>query len=181
MRGSLCGIAIVMLFAVACSPSTPSSSDSTPPSASASPAAAPLQEAAAAEGGGEEGHEHAAPHGGTLVELGEEFAHVELLLDSTTGTLTAYALDGEAERAVRLSQSAVVIAVITPGGTPTDATLIGVSNALTGETDSDTSQFRAAVPALKGVTTFEGSIKAVVVRGQQFHDVAFRYPSAEHE
>ncbi len=179
MRAPRVGIAAVVILAVACSRSTPPASSSTPPSASASPAAAPPQ-APAAEGGGEDGHEHTAPHGGTLVELGEEFAHVELLLDSSTGTLTAFALDGEAERAVRLPQPTVAVSFVTQSGQPREVTLTGVSNALTGETDSDTSQFRAIVPALKGVTEFEGSIKAVLVRGQRFQDVAFRYPSTEH-
>ena len=54
----------------------------------------------------EGGHEHVAPHGGALVELGEELAHLELVHDPTTGTLTAYVLDGEAEQAVRVSASA---------------------------------------------------------------------------
>ena len=45
-------------------------------------------------------HEHKPPHSGTLVEFGEEFAHLELVLDAATGTLKAYALDGEAEKAV---------------------------------------------------------------------------------
>ncbi len=31
------------------------------------------------------GHEHAAPHGGTLIVLGDEFAHLELVLDPGTG------------------------------------------------------------------------------------------------
>jgi len=37
------------------------------------------------------------PHGGTLVALGAEFAHTELLPDSSTGTLMAQVLDGEAD------------------------------------------------------------------------------------
>ena len=32
-------------------------------------------------------HEHTAPHGGTLVVFGDEFAHIELVLDQTTGKL----------------------------------------------------------------------------------------------
>jgi hypothetical protein len=180
MRALFSGVAVVVICAAACGPPPPSPSGSTPPSASSSPAAAPPPAAQAAEGGGEEGHEHAAPHGGTLVELGEEFAHVELVLDSSTGTLTAYALDGEAERAVRLAQPAIEVSFVTPGRSRTQVTLSGVSNPLTGETDADTSQFRAMVPALKGVTEFEGAIKAVAVRGQRFQDVSFRYPSTEH-
>lgn len=34
--------------------------------------------------------------------LGEEFGHLELLLNKETGELTAYVLDGEAEKPVRL-------------------------------------------------------------------------------
>jgi hypothetical protein len=189
MHASFLGLAVCLMFAAACGRATAPASGSTPPSASSSSADAPLQVTPAVEGGDEDGHEHAAPHGGTLVELGEEFAHLEILLDASTGTLTAYALDGEAERAVRLTQSSIALsltppvlsAVEGPGGLPNQVTLTGVSNALTGETAADTSQFSATVPALKGITAFEGSIKAVVVRGQQFHDVAFRYPSTGHE
>ena len=39
-----------------------------------------------AKGGGHSGHLHTAPHGGSLVILGETFAHLELLLDSEAGT-----------------------------------------------------------------------------------------------
>ncbi len=180
MRVRVIGIAVLILSGVACSRSAPSPAGSTPPSASSSPAAAPPRAASEAEGGGEDGHEHAAPHGGTLVELGEEFAHIEFVLDSTTGTLTAYALDGEAERAVRVPQSTIALAIVTQSAARSEVRLTGVSSALTGETASDTSQFRATVPALRGVTEFEGSITAVLVRGQQFRDVTFRYPSTEH-
>src|SRR5258708_19176066 len=49
-------------------------------------------------------HEHHAPHGGTLVEVGEDFAHVELLPDLQQGNLTVYILDGEAENPIRIHQ-----------------------------------------------------------------------------
>lgn len=62
-----------------------------------------------------------------------------------------------------------------------DVTLSGVANPLTGETASDTSQFRAVVPMLKGMRQFEGSIKAVSVRGRRFQDVGFKYPATEHD
>ena len=129
----------------------------------------------------ESGHEHKAPHGGTLVELGDEFAHVEVVLDAAAGTLTAYSLDGEAERAMRLPQPGMLVRFVLPGELPREVTLSGVSNALTGETATDTSQFHATIPALRGATTFEGSIKNIVVRGTRFDDVAFRYPSNGHE
>lgn len=121
-----------------------------------------------------------APHGGTLVELGEEFAHVELVLDQASGTLTAYTLDGEAEQAVRLTQGSMELNLVPPNGPPTNVTLNGVANSLTGETDGETSQFRAVVPALNGAAQFEGVLKAITIRGRQFRDVSFHYPSDDH-
>ena len=50
-------------------------------------------------------HEHHAPHKGTLVEFGEEFAHLELVIDAATGRVSAYVLDGEAEKSVRIGQT----------------------------------------------------------------------------
>ena len=51
-------------------------------------------------------HEHHAPHHGALEVLGDEFAHVELVLDEKTGRLTAYVLDGEAENPRALQEFA---------------------------------------------------------------------------
>src|SRR5205085_2013512 len=60
------------------------------------------------------GHEHTAPHHGQLVELGEEFAHVELVLDRKAGRLTAYVLDGEAEQPVRVTQPTLTLMCTAP-------------------------------------------------------------------
>jgi len=51
--------------------------------------AAALVLPARAEDKEEGGHEHHAPHGGTLVVFGDEAAHVELVLDPKTGALPA--------------------------------------------------------------------------------------------
>jgi hypothetical protein len=127
----------------------------------------------------ESGHEHSAPHGGALVELGEEFAHVEVVLDVATGKLTAYALDGEAEKSVRVKQSEIEIAVKNPAVT---IKLGGVANALTGETADDTSEFSGRSDRLKGAANFDGVIKTISIKGRQFKEVAFDFPkSAEKE
>jgi hypothetical protein len=128
-----------------------------------------------------EGHEHTAPHGGALVELGEEFAHLEIVLAASTGTLTAYALDGEAEQAVRLSQPALDIVVMRKGAAPLVLALRPVANELTGERDRDTSQFTITSPELRHLSRFEGRIQTVNIRGQEFREVAFRFPEgSEH-
>lgn len=116
-------------------------------------------------------HEHKAPHGGTLVEIGEEFAHLELVLDQPTGQLTAYALDGEAENSVRLSQKEIELTI----GSAT-IKLVAMDNPLTGETVGDTSEFRSPLGALKGQERFSGTIKKIQIKGQSFESVPANFP-----
>jgi hypothetical protein len=137
----------------------------------AATAPAPTASAGAAKKEGE--HEHSAPHGGTLVEFGEEFAHLEIVLDAATGRLTAYALDGEAEKAVRLKQPNLEITIKAPA---TTIRLDGVANSLTGETADDTSEFAGQSDKLKGASEFDGVIKTISIRGKQFNNVAFNFP-----
>jgi hypothetical protein len=116
-------------------------------------------------------HEHEAPHKGTLVELGEEFAHLELVRDPAAGTLTAYVLDGEVERPIRLSQAAIGLRLEAPAARYLD--LVGRGNALTGEKPGDTSEFVAADDVFKGPGPSKGVVVAVTVRGNTFKDVPF--------
>lgn len=120
-------------------------------------------------------HEHHPPHHGTLVVLGEEFAHVELLLDPATGGLTAFVLDGEAENPVKITQASLLIKVKTGNGSAV-LKLKPVANALTGETVSDTSQYQGSSKKLKGLSKFSGSILRIKAKGTDFKDVWFLYP-----
>jgi hypothetical protein len=123
-------------------------------------------------------HEHSAPHGGALIELSEEFAHIEIVLDAATGRLTAYTLDGEAEKAIRIKQSEIEIVVENPAIT---IKLGGVANALTGEKTEDTSEFSGQSERLKGATDFEGVIKTISIKGKEFKDVAFNFPKGNEK
>lgn len=126
-------------------------------------------------------HAHMAPHGGALIELGDELAHLEIVLDPATGTLTGYTLDGEAEQPVRVAQPTIALAVTLPGQPALDVTLAAVPSSLTGETVGDTSQFRAVAPALVGARQFDGVVTTLAVRGQEFTHVVFRFPSEAHD
>jgi hypothetical protein len=153
-----------------CQSSTPQ-----PTNAAATPAPGPSAETAKKT----DEHGHSAPHGGALVELGEEFAHVEMVLDAATGKLSAYALDGEAEKSVRVKQSEIEVAVKNPAIT---IKLGGVANTLTGETAGDTSEFSGQSDRLIGATDFDGVIKTISIKGKQFNDVEFNFPKgAEKE
>jgi hypothetical protein len=119
-------------------------------------------------------HQHTAPHGGTLVELGSEFAHVELVLDPDAGSLTAYVLDGEAEESVRLKQPSLTLALDAQGASPAQVVdLAARADILTGETVGDSSEFAATSPSWRGIRAIKGRIADITVKGQQFRDVQF--------
>jgi len=128
------------------------------------------------------GHEHKAPNGGTLVVLGEEFAHIEFVLNAETGSLTAYVLDAEAEKSVRVTQSELALKVEKPfKGT---IKLSAVENSLTGEKSGDTSEFRGQSDQLKSLREFDAEIESAKVKGKEFKDVHFNFPKgneADHK
>ncbi len=126
-------------------------------------------------------HHHAAPHDGTLVALGEEAAHLELVLDSTSGQLTGYVLDGEGEKAIRIPQSEIQLQIASRD-VPTTLTvaLKPVENALTGEKAGDTSQFQATDAALKGKKKFSVTIGPLTIKGTQFNSTTSKFPEGNH-
>lgn len=119
-------------------------------------------------------HEHAAPHAGELIELGEEFAHVELLRDVAGGRVTAWILDGEAQRGVPIAQAEVVIAWRTPSGAPLRLVLRAVENPLSGERVGSTSQFTATHPQLKRPGAVDGEIERIELKGRAFERIPVR-------
>jgi hypothetical protein len=125
-------------------------------------------------------HEHKPPHAGTLVEFGEEFAHLELVLDPASGQLTGYMLDGEAEKAVRLDQKEIALKV---QGKPAEFTVVlkAAGNALTGEKPGDTSQFEGQSDALKRLKVFDAAVAKITVKGKEFSNVAFNFPKGNEE
>jgi hypothetical protein len=121
-------------------------------------------------------HEHHAPHGGALQVLGEEAAHVELMLDAATGKLTAYVLDGEAEKPVRVAQDALRLKIVGVAGGDAVVEMKAVANDLTGEKIGDTSQFEGASEELRGATQFKGVLESITARGVTFDAVPIGYP-----
>ena len=49
--------------------------------------------------------DHKAPHGGTLLEVGEHAAHLEVVRDEKAGKITLYLLDKEAKNAVSIKDA----------------------------------------------------------------------------
>jgi hypothetical protein len=119
------------------------------------------------------GFEPEAPHGGYLVTVGDDFAHVEMVLDSATGTLSAYILDGEAEEVVPLKQPTLVVRLKEPAKT---IRLKAVANPLNGEKPGATSSYSLTDPSLKGLTELKGLLVWLNINGQIYRNLPFQYP-----
>jgi hypothetical protein len=119
-------------------------------------------------------HVHKAPHGGTLVELGDHAYNVELLRDPATGKLTAWILDAHAENFVRIPAPAIQL-VANVANTPQNLLLTAVANPATGETVGNTSQFEIQADWLKTAAAFSGTL-TVGIKGTKFEKVAFSLP-----
>ena len=66
------------------------------------------------------GHDHGAhptegPHGGGLIELGDEEYHAELIHDAAAGTVTIYMLDGHVEAAAPIDAADLTVMVTHDG------------------------------------------------------------------
>lgn len=124
-------------------------------------------------------HEHAAPHNGTLISFGEEFAHLELVLNPESGELTAYALDGEAEKSVQLAQQEIEIEIEKPN--KKTFRLAARENALTGEKVGATSEFHVSSAELKNLKEFDAKIAALTIGGREFKNIHFNFPKGNED
>ncbi|NIP29673.1 MAG: hypothetical protein GTO02_05045 [Candidatus Dadabacteria bacterium] len=119
--------------------------------------------------------ERIAPHGGTLVVLGDEAGYLEIVLDDSIGKLTVYVLDGMAKNSVELSQGSIDLDV-------TKRVLMGkgvevITYNLSLQPDGGSkSAFSVTDNRLKGLTSFQGNIKSISINGNTFSNVGFNYP-----
>lgn len=121
------------------------------------------------------GHHHTPPHGGGLTALGEEVAHLEIVLNAESGEVHLYLLDGSAENGVSSEgQGQVTLQLTAPLESPLE--LSPVADPLTGETAENTSHFKGQLDSLKAQKALQGTIAEVTIKGQAFKDVPVRYP-----
>jgi hypothetical protein len=136
-------------------------------------------------------HHHAekGPHGGALVAIGQDDAHVEIVLDADSGTLKAYILDGEAEKPVAIKQENLQLAVTLGkkegdgddnSALPDDVipvTLAAVSPA----DDGKATEFEGQKDELKGAEKFDAVLTAIKVGDKPFKNVNFNYPEGNED
>ena len=120
-------------------------------------------------------HVHRAPHGGALIEIGEEVAHLELVWDKEQGKLTVYALDGECEGALRLKQA--TLELTSQGQT---YPLAAQANVLTDEKVGNSSQFEGVLPGLRGASEWKAKIVHLEIQGQVLNQLPLDFPKGNH-
>jgi hypothetical protein len=122
-----------------------------------------------------DGHHHTAPHGGMLLEIGKHEYNLEFVVDTATGTLNVYVLDGHAENFVRIAMNAIEL-IATAGPQTQKLVLQPVANNATGEKAGDTSQFQAQADWLKTTPVFDGVISELNIKGSRYSLLPFRFP-----
>lgn len=130
------------------------------------------------------GHSHDAPHGGSLVGLGECFAHLEFVHVPEEGQVVMYVLDGDAQKGVRLETESIQAAVTVTEPEEKDAVKIELkprANELTGEKAGDSSEFAGRAEALKTAKKVRGKVLKIEIKGQTFEDVEFVIPAEDHD
>ena len=160
------------LFLVGCQQQTPSISVTGSPHAAVSQA--PVTPALS--GTPAPHHEHKAPHGGALVELGEEAAHLEVVWEASSGKATIYCLDGECEKPLRSPQKELQLKL-----GERLVKLASLANPLTGETVGDSSQFEGLIPELKGKSEWEAEVVEIELQGQTYRDLDVDFPKGHHQ
>ncbi|MCC6741118.1 MAG: hypothetical protein IT452_18910 [Planctomycetia bacterium] len=102
-----------------------------------------------------EKEEHKAPHGGLLLEVGEELAHLELVHDPKEGTAKIYVLDGKAEKAVAIKDAPKINLMTEDGAKQL------VTKAVEADKEGKASLFEAKDDALKA-DPLKGRIAVVI-------------------
>lgn len=120
-------------------------------------------------------HVHVAPHGGTLVELGEHRFNLELVVEAKSGSLAAYVLDAHAENFLRVPLASFQITLDLKGGTR-PVLMSAVADSRTGETVGDTSRFEGKDEGMKDSAGFAGTVTEIEIGGSRFSGVKFRIP-----
>jgi len=124
-----------------------------------------------------EGHGHAdkGPHEGVLVMFEGHDAHLELVVDKETGTVTAYPLDGAAAKELPVMGDEIELAVVMPeeGAEPSVVKLT--------RAEGEPVKFVGQSDALKGQEKWTGAFAKVHIGGKEYADTKFKFPEGNHD
>jgi hypothetical protein len=118
---------------------------------------------------------HEAPHGGALIPLGRNHAHLELLVDPDDGNVQLWFLDGEAKEPIRVGGNLLLVRFHVDGE-DIPLPLFPAPDEAAGESRESTSRFAAGHQKLIGRGPMTGIIERVSVRKRIYKQVPFHYP-----
>jgi hypothetical protein len=125
-------------------------------------------------------HHHDPRHGGTLVVLGDEEYHLELVHNPAEGLLQVYVFDGHIDNFVRLPDEGFDL-LAWPEGREARLSLKAVRTTPEGKPVTETALFEARADWLRGATQFRVRLPELTIRGRRFTDVEFDFPAGNLE
>jgi hypothetical protein len=132
-------------------------------------------------------HPEAGPNGGPLAEVGEEDAHLEIMLNAE-GKLTVFVLDRDAKQAVPIKAGDLELTFVLGHGddgangdkAKDDVTGTVTLKAVEPDANGMSARFSGESPLLKGAHAFRGHIPAITIGEKTFKDITFEYAAHDH-
>ena len=124
-------------------------------------------------------HGHQAPHGGVLVNVENEFCHLEFVLEPGTTRLQMHAMRFHPREAPVKFFMEKIEATATVGGAET--TFVFKPTELDGVTTTDqpTSVYVAEIDWLNDIPTFTGTLTELNIEGKTFTKITFKFAKKE--
>ncbi len=121
-----------------------------------------------------DGHGHQAPHGGVLVNVGDEFCHLEFVQEPESNRLQLHVMRFHPEMPVKFFMEQIeVSAKVGDEGKVVIFKPVELDGATA--TDRPTSLYMAEVDWLKNVAGFNGTVKKLAIEGKIFLEIAFQF------
>jgi hypothetical protein len=120
-------------------------------------------------------HNHPAPHGGQLVELGEHGSgfNLELVLHEQ-GFLQIYVLDAHVQNFIRISANSIDIEITDQNGTARIITCEPIEDPITGETVGNTSLF-TSTERINEILPLQGVINKIDIMEFPYENVEINF------
>ena len=122
-----------------------------------------------------DGHGHKAPHGGVLVNVGDEFCHLEFVQEPESNRLQLHVMRFHPkEGPLKISMAQIEVGATTGGE---EKAIVFKPVELDGitATDHPTSLYMAEVDWLKNAPNFNGTVKKLTIEGKLFLEIAFQF------
>ena len=121
-------------------------------------------------------HQHVAPHGGTLLEVGPHGSgfNLELLLQSD-GFLHIYILDAHAENFVRIAAETIELEILDLNQSRPKIVCKAVADPGTGESVGDSSLF-TSTETITGFLPLKAKIQTLPIKKQVYENIVFELP-----